>query len=236
MSAGDKHTFVGQYFETLAHSFLGGELTMDKRGDIFLPSPKISVEVKGSTYQSSYGFRLSVDQIESYEQELSSGSSKRAWYMLFAYRNKSRMDPVLGRRATELSKHTTSSGVGGYLASSVMWCVLLDLSIVSQWKKMMPQQTKSIMGHLGMRTVDISCRDLEMIVFHGLHQHLGNFGLNPDNFNKLVGEWGLRGHDGSPIPDSLLVPITAVVPSSDAKLLRKILVRRGFRMNRETSL
>ncbi len=236
MGAGDKHTFVGQYFETLAHSFLGGELTRDRSGDIFLPSSNTSVEVKGSTYQSSYGFRLSVDQIESYEQELASGFSKRAWYMLFAYSNRSRMDPVLGRRTTELSKHTTPSGVDGYLASSVMWCVLLDLSIVSQWKKMMPHQNKSIMGHLGMRTVDVSCRTLESIVFHGLHQHIGSFGLNPDHFSKLVGEWGLRGPDGSTIPNSLRVPITAVVPSSDTKLLRSILVRRGFRMSRGSSL
>lgn len=236
MSAGDKHTFVGQFFEELGHVSLGGILTRDNRGDIFLPDSNTLVEVKGSTYQSSYGFRLSVDQIENYENRLSSGSCERVWYMLFAYRNRSQMDRSIGRRVTELSRHVTATSVSDYLTTSVMWSVIIDLSIVSKWKEMMPKQTKSIMGHLGMRTIDVRCRDLETIVTHGLHPYLSQLGLNPINFSKLVGEGSVRVPQVSPIGDSIQIPITAVVPSSDVKLLRKILVRKGFKIKRNTSL
>ena len=104
MGAGDKHTFVGQFFEEVSHHFLGGDLTRNDDGDICLWRTDTAVEVKSSSYQSSYGFRLGVEQIEHYER-ISVFPFTRSFYTLFAYRNPhmpSKTSSVFHQRRREL--------------------------------------------------------------------------------------------------------------------------------------
>lgn len=220
MSVGQKHTYVGQFFEELGHVLMGGILTRDERGDIFLPSSMTSIEVKGSTFQSSYGFRLSLDQIEQYESRVQSREVESSWYMFFAYRNRSLSIGEGGRRVTELSAHRSSDSINAYLSSAVMWAVLVDVSIVRGWKDTLPRQRKSIMGHLGMVTVDVKCSVLQEIVERNLPGHLVEIGLNPKGYRRVT--FNVKGYSSTEFP------VTAVVLAEQALTLRKVLKRRGF--------
>lgn len=220
MNIGQKHTYVGQFFEEIGCTIMGGMLTRDERGDFFLPKSKTGIEVKGSTFQSSYGFRLSLQQIEQYESRVLSHEVESCWYMLFAYRNRSLRIGEGNKRITELSQHRSSRSISAYLSSAVKWAVLVDMSIVSRWKETLPRQKKSIMGHLGMVTVDVKCSVLEEIVEKRLASHLVEIGLNPQDYRRLT--FDVKGYSSAEFP------VTAVLLVEQALTLRKILKSRGL--------
>lgn len=227
MSVGQKHTYVGQFFEEVGQAILGGLLTRDERGDVFLPGSKTAVEVKGSTFQSPYGFRLSLDQVASYERIYRSGLTRNSLYMLFAYRNRSVVNKEHGRRVSELSQHVRSEDVRAYLSSSVMWGSLVDLSIVIKWTQMLPRQTKSIMGHLGMATVDVGCSQLENVLNGNLYGHLRDLGLDPVDYRKVTFSPTVSVEG---IESGIQFPMTAVVLPHQVPVLRHALSRHGTRV------
>lgn len=215
---GDKHTFVGQFFEELGQKILGGELTRDDDGDICLRRKSTTVEVKASGFQSSYGFRLSLEQIGDREQACRM-AFEYGWYMLFAYKNRS-IRQGKGRR-TELAPHVTSESVRRYLSASAMWCVAVDLSIVGRWRDTLPHSTKSIMGHLGVKTVDIKCRYLTVLASHP-RSGLEGLGLDAMSYGILSGVVETSGED------SVQIPVTMILKSSQVLSVKRMLRRRGF--------
>src|SRR3990167_3875029 len=70
----------------------------------------------------------------------------------FAYNNPSVRNEK-GGRSSALSRHSDRVEVNRYLARAVSWFVLLDHSIVAQWRALRRVSTKSVMGHLGTKTV-----------------------------------------------------------------------------------
>jgi len=227
---GDKHTFVGNFFEHVGHRILGGELTRDQDGDICLWRTRTSVEVKSSGAHSSYGFRLSVEQIEHYE-ELSSFPFNRVWYVLFAYRN-NRVRRQNGLRFSELSEHENPVSINRYLAGSALWCIILDLSIVSAWKRKFPHSTKSVIGHKGMKTVDIKPRVIHTFSNGGLTEGLKDLDFDPKKFVLLSGKVRTKIEPDLVSEHTIKFPITAILPVSEASSFQRMLLRRGFRLRR----
>lgn len=228
---GDKHTFVGQFFENVAHKVFGGDLSRDENGDICLWRTETTVEVKSSGLQSSYGFRLAVEQIEHYER-VSVFPFSRSWYALFAYRNR-RMRGDDGKQHTELSYHTSPRDINRYLANAVEWGLLVDLSIVSRWKEIMPRSTKSILGHPGAETIDLKCRDAHGFVNGGLVEGLEELDLNPANYGVLHGR--IKAHLRLDLfcEEFVSFPLTAILPSGELSRVQRMLYRRGFRTRKE---
>ncbi len=189
MLNGSKQTVVGNFFERVCQGILGGELSCNKDGDLCLWDLDTTVEVKSSGAQSSYGFRLDVEQIKSYEK-LTSFPFSSALYALFSYTNRS--VKFEGRRCTELSQHITGESVERYLAKNIERCVIVDLSIVQRWNAMLPKSHKSILGHLGTETVDIKCRSLDGFASDRPVDQLRSLDLEPKQFAFLSGDINIK--------------------------------------------
>ncbi len=232
MRPGQKTTYVGQFFEEVGHTIFGGELTRNADADICLFKSETVLEVKASGDKSSYGWRLSVNQIEHYER-ISSFPFSRAWYVLFAYRNRSVRNGKNGKRRTELSGHTTSVSVNRYLSTSEIWCVVVDISLISRWKEVLPRSEKSILGHLGTETVDLKCSKVHSFMNGGFVPGLVELKLDPANFVRFSGEI-----ETCVKPDlfnqyKMRVPIAAVLPESQSLSFQRMLKRRGFSLRKD---
>jgi len=230
LSKGDKHTYVGQFFEETANSILGGDLTRNDDGDISLWRTETCVEVKSSGHQSSYGFRLSTEQIEMYER-----ISKFPWsysrYMLFAYRN-GRVKDSKGKRVSELSAHDFPPAINNYLAKAILWCTVVDLSIVSRWKEVLPHSTKSVMGHRGLRTVDLKTQVIHSLSNGGFKEELRKLDLDPEAFTRISGHIKLRFQFDLFNEYDVSFPITAILPKEEAASFQRMLKRRGFTLSK----
>ncbi len=223
MDIGLKHTIVGNFYEQVGHQILGGSLSRNDDGDICLWRLATSVEVKASGYKSSYGFRLSLEQIERYGK-ISRFPFDRAWYMFFAYRNNR---GKRGERSTELAQHTTAEAVRAYLASATMWGLIFDLSIVERWRKTRSVSSKSIMGHLGSQTIDVRCSEAYDFANDGLHFGLTQLGVNPIAFSTVTSRIKLSTTIGD-VTYRLAFPLRAVLPCAELPRLERLLRRRGY--------
>jgi hypothetical protein len=226
MVVGDKHTFVGNFFEELGHRVLGGTLERDEHGDICLWRRGATVEVKSSGDKSSYGFRLSINQIEQYEK-LRAFPFSKVWYMFFAYDNPSEKGDE-GKRSSKLSAHVSREAVQLFLAKSVQWCLLADFSIVKGWRHTRPISSKSVMGHPGAQTVDLKCHHAHTLTNGGLASELRELGLAPDEYGRLS---GMIRTSVSVAPFGNLkvkFPLTAVLPYEEISSVQRMMRRRGF--------
>lgn len=231
---GQKHTFVGNFFEQVAHKMLGGDLVRNDDGDLNLWRSETTVEVKSSGHLSSYGFRLNVKQIEWYNS-IRHFPFSRAWYVFFSYRNSSRKMES-GSRATELSVYNDPLSINKYLASSVQWCVIVDFSVILGWKNSLPHSTKSVMGHRGMETVDVKTGSVHHIANGGFVNGLKRLDLNPEKFNKISGEIQMSLRPDLFNEYDLRFPVTAILPSGDElRSIQSILKQRGFSVRKVES-
>ena len=227
MAFGEKQNIVGKHFENLGHWLLGGELVRNEDGDICLDDHDTTVEVKSSCYESSYGFRLKVEQIDEYKK-LSRFRFERAWYAFFAYRNRRLRRGEVGDPTTELARHTSPAEVERYLAETLQWCLIVDLSVVERWKELLPHSTKSVPGHPGMETVDVKCEDVYPLANGGLYQGLKGLKLPTVEFGVLSGTI-----DGTMEADlyreyRVKFPLTFVLPYQDMRWVQGMLRERGF--------
>lgn len=229
---GGKSNIVGNFFESVAHAMLGGELARNDDGDICLWRTSTTVEVKSSGTQSSYGFRLSLEQIEDYRRRLSFPFN-RAWYTFFAYENRSLKHGDGGRR-TELSLCTNVEDINAFLVEKVRWCLLIDFSIVERLRDVLPTSERSILGHAGAQTVDIPCKRAYGFTNGALRQELENLTLQPAAFSTLYGRVKLRLSLDLFNTDFLVkFPFTAVLPNDSVRSAQHMLRRRGFLLHRE---
>lgn len=230
MGTGYKCNVVGQFFEKVGHQIVGGDLSRNVDGDICLWGTGTTIEVKSSSDQSSREFRLSVEQIENYERT-SVFPFDRAWYVLFAYRNHS---PRRGKekRKSQLSEHDDLLVINDYLANAVLWCLVVDISIVSRWKETRSHSTTSIMGHIGTRTVDLKCKYVNVFANGGLAKGLKELNLDPREFATLVGKIKTRVRPDLFSEYTLQFPMTVVLPAVEIPSAQRTLRRRGFRLKR----
>jgi hypothetical protein len=233
VASGYKQVIVGDFFELLGHRIFGGELARDENGDICLWRQDQTIEIKSSGSQSSYGFRLSVQQIERYQQLVTFPFS-RAFYVFFAYRNACRADKR-GRRRTELSGHRTAQKIHNYLAGSISWCVVVDFTIVSRWKEELPRSTTSILGHLGTETVNLKCKELLEYTNGGLWARLEALELQPGGFGVITGDVDMNLRPGSLEVRNSKFPLTAILPRAEIDRFQRRLRRRGFRLKIKSS-
>jgi hypothetical protein len=223
MASGYKQVIVGEFFERAAHAIFGGELCRNGDGDICLHRQSTTIEVKGSSEQSSYGFRLDLEQVERYESMVPF-PFLRAYYVLMAYNN-----PQSRRsRTSQMAPHVTPKAVCAYLRWSVSWCVVVDLSIVTKWKEVLPRSRTSILGHLGTETVDIRCRDMAGYINGGLAGKLAPLGLPASEYGIASGRVKLGVEMGHEQPYQLNFPMYAILPRGELRNFRRRLNRRGF--------
>ncbi len=218
---GSKNTYVGQFFEELTHRIIGGELLRDEHGDLTLWNESLVVEVKSSGYQSSYGFRLSTEQIEGYER-MAAFPFDRAWYFLFSYDNPGEKGED-GKRRSALKPHIEAPDVHQYLAASVKWGLAVDISLIKAWKDVHPHSTKSVMGHLGVETVNLKCRDVYPLTNGGFKEGLRSLGLIPDEFTRLSGRVDTTVQFDLFETYPVSVPLTVIVPKHERQFARKLL-------------
>jgi hypothetical protein len=215
---GLKQTLVGDYFERLAHQLLGGTLSRNEDGDLALPGLDAFVEIKGSGLDSSYGFRLSVPQIERCER-IQAFPFERGYYALFAYRNKTKR--VGGHKVTELAPHVTQRAVDKYLTGAVCWCAVVDMSVITRWKLGRPRSHKSIMGHPGAVTIDVRCHEVAHLVNSGFTAGLQGLALDPHEYAVL---------DGRIKVNAAAFELHVLLPNPDIGLVRSYFRRRGHRL------
>jgi len=218
---GMKNFQVGQFFEDVGHALIGGELTRHEDGDIVLWDASATIEVKASGLQSSYGYRLDIDQIDRYG-ELSAFPFDRAWYMFFAYNNPSVRNEK-GGRSSALSRHSDRVEVNRYLARAVSWFVLLDHSIVAQWRALRRVSTKSVMGHLGTKTVDVRCREVHSLANGGFATGLTELDLDPAQFAVMDSKVDIVVDTDLFEKYRMRFPITVVTPVKEIKHIKKAL-------------
>lgn len=228
---GAKHTFVGNFFEQVAHHILGGDLTRNDDGDLNLWQSGITVEVKSSGHLSSYGFRLSVGQIEFYNA-LRNFPFDHAWYVFFSYRNKSQKVED-GRRATELSHHNDPLSINRYLAESVLWCTVVDFSIIAGCETTLPHSTKSVMGHRGLETVDLKTAFVHNLANGGFVSCLNTIGLDSANYVKVGGQISTELQPDLFNTHKVSFPITAIMLKAQSPNFQKMLRKRGFPLSQK---
>ncbi len=222
-SNAEKRNLSGQFFEKVGHRILGGELTRNE-SDITLWKEETCVEVKSSCSSSSYGFRLDLNQIRQNEEMASGFPFNRALYLLFSYRNKiTRRD---GRRRTEFSYCRTEREINAYLAKAILWCVVIDISIVAMWRRTKPISTKSIMSHLGTKTVNIKCQEVHTLANGGFSEEIASLGLKPEDYAVLEGEARVHVLLDQPGKRKLRFPITAILRKEEAEWGRSLFRRR----------
>jgi hypothetical protein len=151
--------------------------------------------------------------------------------MLFAYDNHLRRNGKKERK-TDLSVHNTPVSIYHYLANAIQWCLLIDLSIISRWKETRPHSTKSIMGHLGTRTVNLKCREVHMFANGGLMAGLESLGFDPKRFATLTGVVKTTVQSDLFNEYPVQFPITAVLPLEEVLSAQRLLSRRGFHLKR----
>jgi len=226
---GLKNFYVGQFFEEVAHTIIGGEHIQAEEGDIVHWKSSTGFEVKASGLQSSYGYRLDIDQVDRYE-ELNAFLYDRMLYVFFAYNNPS-VRNAKGGRSTMLSHHHESVGVNRYLAQAVSWCVIMDFSIVARWRALRRISTKSVMGHLGTKTVDIRCREVHGLANGGFSAGLTGLGLDPTTFVVMDSNVDILIDSDLFEKYQMRFPITAVVPEKEMKHIQKSLrVQSGVKL------
>ncbi len=225
MNRGEKCTFVGNFVEQIIHAVIGGDITRDDDGDIVLWRNRTTIEVKASGQNSSYGFRLSVDQIKHY-QVISSFPFDRSRYVLVAYRNGYIHEA--GRRRTEFSTSVDRDSINLYLSRAILWAVVVDLSVVSAWVKTRKHSTKSIIGHRGMKTVDVKCSEVHALANGGFAKGLYACGLNPNKYGRLEGNFKVEIQPDLFNCYKLHFPLVAVLPQTELVSFQRMMKRRGF--------
>lgn len=235
MATGDKQNMVGRFYEDVAHRLLGGEILRNEDGDIGLDEEGVTVEVKSTYLQSSYGFRLCVAQIADYGR-LKIFRYDRAWYTFFAYDNPKVKDVKRGKVTNALARYKRKGPVKDYLAERTRWGLILDHSIIQRLMETRKHSTKSVMGHPGKETIDLKAqRDIYPLTNGGLRKALESLGLNPDDFAVLECQVLTRVQPNMFEDYSLGFPVRVVVPQEEAKLAQKIFARQGFSLKREHS-
>lgn len=235
-----KPIIVGQFFEELALQIFGGELWRNDDCDIYLRDYGLAIEAKGSGSDSSRGMRLHISQINDYKKKCHGFPFDHGWYVFFPYRNKSLpRRKVKGEPTTELARHKAEPDIHRYLASAIQWGLLVDLSIVRKWLKIMPHSTKSIRSHPGLATVDIHCkRHLYPLCNGGLTSRLEELGLRPRDYTVLSGNittvvqpemqfnffHELTSYE-------VKFPMTAIVRNEQARMAKQIFAERGFELH-----
>lgn len=231
MASGYKQVIVGRYFEQLAQQVFGGELCRNENGDLCLWRHGTAVEIKGSGYQSQYGYRLDLPQIDRCKARVPFPFS-RAWYALFAYDN-----PRLpGTRSSKMAPHVTPESVSSYLSDSLSWCVVVDLSIVHAWKEVFPKSYTSILGHLGTPSIDILCPALSRYTGADLSSILQSLRLNPREYAILSGGVKVTAQWEHVIGRVLSFPMTAILPKADVRSFQRLMRRRGFQFSSRSVL
>jgi hypothetical protein len=226
-----KRTFVGRFAEEMLREIIGGELTRDEFGDLCIWDRERTVEIKSSSVPSSYGFRLSVEQINN-GRRARNFPFQSVWYALFAYSNPNKVGED-GKKHTAMSPHKKEGDVRNFLAKSLRWCVIADLSIVERWEEKLPHSTKSLVGRgQGEETVDVKTRYLEHLSNGGLKSGLTELDLNPKGYSVLSGkieaEFRLDLFDEYKIS----VPLTAIILSDEARLFERDMRERGWDFKR----
>lgn len=228
----NKQNPVGNFSERVLQRIVGGVLTRNEDGDICLESENATVEVKSCCLESSYGFRISTEQLRHYERIGNGFPYDHMWYGLVAYKNPRLRDGQTGKKVTTLSRCDTVASIEKHVANSLSWCLLVDLSIIRRLSEVLPHSNKSVMGHPGMETVNLHAKKtVYPFANGGLAQSLVDLGLDPESFGVLTGrikttvEIGL--YDKYPI----LIPEVRVVVLKEAlSFVRRALRRQGFRL------
>lgn len=183
---GIKQNWVGGFFESLAHSLVGGERIRDYCGDVCLWEHETLIEVKSSGDQSSYGFRLRLSQIDEYRVIEDAGwPCRRVWYGFFSYQN-GRLPTTDGSRRTMLSSHLTPGAVAKYLSQWSEWGLVTSFSVVKRWQETVRHSSMSILGHPGMKTVDIHYKRIKPLVNGGARESLESLGLDSGAYRILT--------------------------------------------------
>ncbi len=225
-----KQIWVGQFFELLAHAMLGGELSRNDDGDVNDWRHSLSVEIKASGVQSSYGFRLDIEQMDRYLSLCQGFPFDRGWYGFYAYNNPS---VRVGRKSsTALSKHKTERAVREYLTANIAWFVVVDLAVVSQWRALRPIATGSIKSHKDTETINVKCREIERLANGGFHEELTRYNLDPQGFEALSGHVRLDLRPTLFERYDLNFPVTAILPKEETGIARKMFKRRGLELHR----
>jgi hypothetical protein len=183
---GYHQTVVGDFFEKLTQRIFGGNLSRNKQGDIYIHKDNLAIEVKSSSEKSHYGFRLDLEQVESYRQS-GALTGRRTWYIFYSYSNQ-RLRHTDGTRKTELSLQSSGEEMCSFLAKHIRWCIVVDLEIIQPWTKVKPISRKSVMGHLGTKTVDLSCREVRECVVNRPEEWLEELGFTSETFTHMTGE------------------------------------------------
>ena len=230
MIPGRKQTYVGEFFEVLGQKVLGGELMRDDKGDIGLWKEETVVEVKSSSAQSSYGFRLCLDQIDGYEKQiLDNFPFSRVWYMFFTYRNGTVRKPD-GTRMTEMSRRQSVTGVHSFLSKRVLWGLLVDFELVLHWRRALPHSSMSILGHPGMKTVDLHFKRLHPMTNGGLRDELVKLDLDPDRYGQMHVEVQTTIRPNLLEKYKVETPVTLVLPHQELRFAKRVFEkRRGVR-------
>lgn len=230
---GIKKIWVGQFFEHATKEVTGGELTRNEDGDVSDRRYAVLSEVKARSRQASRGFPLDTDQIDRYA--LSVGSFpwetwKQGLYWFYAYNNPSKR---VGRKSsTALSHHKTEAAVREYLTKNMLWCVVVDLTIVAHWRGVRPVVTGSIQSHENTPTIDIRHRDLEHLVNGGFREELTKYDLDPERFEVLGSHVSLDLRPTLFERYNLSFPLTAVLLKEHVSTAQRIFKRRGFPLRR----
>lgn len=232
LKAGSKNTYVGEFFEMVGHRLVGGELTRDDDGDICLADCSTTIDVKSTSNPSSYGFRLSVEQIRDYESR-ATFPFDRAWYMFFSYRNRKLRKTGEQHGTTEMSPCIARDEIHAFLNEHIEWCLIADLSIVQGWRDTLPHSDKSVIGRPGLETVDVKPAVAYSLTNGGLKEGLEAINIDPSLFAAF--SFGARVHLKPDLFSDYYssFPVRVVVPSSEARFTKKVFTRRGFDLVRE---
>lgn len=229
---GTKQNIVGQYFEALAHDLLGGERACEGCGDIHLWDYETLVEVKSSGDQSSYGFRLRLSQIDEYEIIRKAGFPfRRVWYTFFAYSN-GRLPTLDGSRRTMLSQYVESASVQRYLSRSILWGLVVDFEVVRRWQETLRHSSMSILGHPGMKTVDIYYKRIQRFLNGDARAAVAELGLDPGAYRSITRLVDGRAATNSGTHESKF-PLTVLLPREEMGIARAVLGPRLLGKDRE---
>ncbi len=228
MIPGYKNTFVGNFFERVMADMTGGNSRKDGSGDVFLKESRTSIEVKASGSQSAYDFRISPTQLEDYRQRICAGQSKSVWYALFWYTNRALRNPETGVRRTELSEYNDPKSINPFLAKRADWCLVVDITLIEAWHQMIPYSNKSLIGHLGRRTIDLKRRYLTDFLQNRTASGLKELGLDAEDYSFLSGGIN-RPISAEPFGTyQVNFPVYTVLQKVDAQKTRKRFSSRGI--------
>jgi hypothetical protein len=234
--SGKKKIWVGQSFEHITKETTGGELRRNEDGDVCDPRYSLTSEVKARARQAG-DYPLDTAQVDRYS--LSVGGFpwekfKHGLYWFYAYNNPVKREGKKSR--TALSKHITEAAVREYVSNNILWCVVVDLSIVAHWRDAPGRVvTGSIQSHADTPTIDVKHRDIEHLANGGFHEELAKYELDPERFDVLSGKVNLDFRPTLFERYQLNFPITAVVLKEDVSTVRKMFAQRGHKLRRRNS-